>query len=108
MKPLMFSFALVAGLLIAAPAQAQCPVVTYYAPAPVVAGPVYSSYYAPTAYYRPPAYYPPVVTYRSTTAYYAPPVVAGRPVVGFYSPYGGPEIRVPGQPVRNLLRTIIP
>jgi hypothetical protein len=78
------------------------PVTSYYAPATTVAAPT-TTYYAPatTTYYAP------------TTTYYAPGYVApvgvyGRPVSAFYSPYGGPEVRVAGQPLLNTLRAIVP
>ena len=127
---------LVLALFASTEANAQWPITTYYAPSPVATGyyphatayyGATTSYYAPTAvgartaYYpaapRAYAYYPstahsysrpvttyyaPVATYPPTTTYYAPAAV------GFYSPYGGPEVRVPGQPVRNAIRTIVP
>lgn len=122
---------LVALTLFATSAQAQW-VQSYYAPAYMAPVPV-RAYYAPvapayyaaptTAYYAPvrtAAYYAPTTAYYGAapayfappvTSYYAPavaPVVVGRPVVPFYSGYGGAEIRVPGRPVANTLRTIIP
>jgi hypothetical protein len=42
------------------------------------------------------------------TTYYPSTVVTQRPVSVFYTPYGGTEIRVPGQPIRNFFRAIIP
>lgn len=81
---------------------AQCQTV-YYAPASVtVARPVYA---APVTYLASPAtvVYRPV--YRRAAA---APVVYGRPAYAFWSPYGGPEVRVPGQPILNALRAIVP
>ncbi len=77
------------------------PVVSYYAPAPVVSyGPVVStSYYAPVPYY--------VASPAVTPYYVASPVVVGPVAV---APWYGrpvivrPKIYVPGQPVRNVLR----
>lgn len=102
MRSFIAACVLGASLWIAAPAAAQVPVVTYYVPAPVVAVrpvaplPSYTTYYYPSV----PAY--------PAAAYYAPPAVVGRPAVSYYSPYGGLEVRVPGQPVRNFLRAVIP
>ncbi len=84
------------------------PVVTYYAPAPMVSsGPVATtSYYAPAPYYAaaPVPYY---VASPVAAPYYAAAPLAfapayGRPVVVY------PKIYVPGQPVRNVLRAITP
>ncbi|MCC9604695.1 hypothetical protein LOC68_26725 [Blastopirellula sp. JC732] len=89
-------------LMIPAAAMAQT-VTTYYygAPTPIIytppsAVPV-TRYYAPT----------PVRVY---SPYYGSPqpIIYGRPTYQFYSPYGGTEVRVPGQPVLNTLRTIVP
>jgi len=84
------------------------PVVTYYAPAPMVNnGPVVTtSYYAPTPYYAaaPVPYYvaSPVVApyYAASPVAFAP--IYGRPVIVY------PRIYVPGQPVRNVLRAVTP
>jgi hypothetical protein len=59
--------------------------VTVYSPAPVA---VYRP--APVAVYSPAPVVAPVATYRVPTVYYRP------------------EIRVPGQPVRNLVRAVVP
>ncbi|MEZ6097716.1 MAG: hypothetical protein R3E01_01970 [Pirellulaceae bacterium] len=93
-------------LVVASDATAQCGTAHYHRPAPVVvARPVYA---APvTTYYAPPA----TVVYRPATVYRPAvpgPVVYGRPAYTFWSPYGGPEVRVPGQPILNTLRTIVP
>lgn len=124
---------LVLALFAASNASAQYPITTYYAPTPVATGyyPHATAYYgATTAYYPPTAvgvrtayypaprayayypstayaapvtsYYAPVATYPPVTTYYAPAAV------GYYSPYGGAEVRVPGQPIRNTLRAIVP
>ena len=87
------------------PTTVYSPTAVYAAPAPVVAyrpAPVVAyrpapavAYPAPVVTYRPAA---PVVTYRppAVAPVYAAPVVVARPVY------------VPGQPVRNALRTILP
>ncbi len=102
---------------------------TYYAPATTsYYAPATTSYYAPTTSYYAPAttsyyapahtsYYAPATNVYSGayTTYYAPSsgTIAYRPVtspyvgvnaapVAVYSPY------VPGQPVRNVLRAILP
>jgi hypothetical protein len=93
----------------------QAPV-TVYRPAPVVypAAPVVA---APTTVYRPVAAPVPYTAYRPVaapvpyTAYQpvaAPVAYPAAPAAVFWSPYGGTEVRVPGQPVRNLLRAIVP
>lgn len=120
MRSLVSGLAVAAVLLFASSAMAQYS--TYYVPAPVitarpvyVAAPVVTTYHpatvaAPTVVYRaaPVVTYPtaPVVVSRPVIT--APTVVVGRPAYSFYSPYGGPEIRVPGQPVRNFIRAIVP
>lgn len=79
--------------------------VTVYSPV-VAPAPVTVYHPAPVTVYRPA----PVVTYRpavvpAPVAVYRPaPVVAYPPVTVYYRP----EIRVPGQPVRNVLRAIVP
>jgi len=103
---------------------------TYYAPAGADYTPApYVSYYtpqaAPVSYV---SYYAPAVTYAPTpyVSYYAPaspyvasysPAVIGSPVVVPYrtyygvpgrSIYGTPQVYVPGEPVRNVLRSITP
>jgi hypothetical protein len=89
------------------------PVVSYYAPAPVVSyGPVVAtSYYAPRPYYAasPVPYYvaSPVVTpyYVASPVAVGPVAVApiyGRPVIVH------PKVYIPGQPVRNVLRAVTP
>jgi len=80
------------------PVIAPAPVTVYspvVAPAPVT---VYRP--APVTVYRPA----PVTAYRPVTVYRPAPVVAYPPATVYYRP----EIRVPGQPVRNLLRAIVP
>jgi hypothetical protein len=78
----------------------------------VTYGSGYTSYYAPTTtyyaaptttYYSAPvtSYYAPYTTYSPVTTYYAPGVVGS-------TIYGTPQVYVPGQPVRNLLRSVIP
>ena len=101
---------------------------TYYAPPVADYTPVsYVSNYQPAAvpttyvsYYAPPAAVAPApyVAYYATptpyVTYYSPPVapvVAPYPVyygVPGLSIYGTPQIYVPGQPVRNVLRAITP
>lgn len=82
--------------------------VSYYAPAAPV-----STYYAPTApvsTYYPPAvpvttYYAPVaptVVYRPVAPAYPAPVFVGRPAIVRQHLY------IPGQPVRNALRVLLP
>jgi hypothetical protein len=78
--------------------------VVYYGPAPVVeyAAPPVVTYYAP-----------PVVTYSPVPAYgyaYSPVVTNYSPVVTYYSPpvVVGPRVLVPGQPVRNVFRAVLP
>lgn len=72
------------------------PVTSYYAPTPVrVYSPTYSS-----------SVYTPVY---SSSVYTSPqPVIYGRPTYSYYTPYGGTEVRVPGQPIRNAIRAIVP
>lgn len=107
------------------------PVTTYYAPSVAVApavpvttyrAVVTNSFYAPartTALYAPAApittaYYAPAVT--PVTSYYAPaaavavptPLIAARPVTVGRSAYGTLRAYVPGQPVRNSLRYLVP
>lgn len=73
------------------PAVGVAPVpVTVYRPG-VSAAPV------PTTVYRPAAVAVPAAV-----------VVPAAPAVAFYSPLTGWEVRVPGQPVRNFFRAIIP
>lgn len=72
--------------------------VSYYAPtAPV------STYYAPaapvTTYYAPVA---PTVVYRPVAPAYPAPVFVGRPAIVRQHLY------IPGQPVRNALRVLLP
>src|SRR6056297_1233863 len=74
------------------------PVSAYYTPAPVIAYRPASTVYRPAVGYRPPVAAPVGV---AATTY-------GRPVYQFYSPYGGPEVRVPGQPILNAIRAIVP
>ena len=126
MSQIILSLVTVGALLFtSSSAVAQC-AVTYYAPAPVynsVARPVYATpvttYYAPTSYNASASYYAPAptVVYRAPTQAYYPaaqaavapvPVTYGRPVYTYYSPYGGAEVRVPGQPIMNTLRAIVP
>jgi hypothetical protein len=88
------------------------PVTSYYTPA-------YTSYYTPTytSYYTPTytSYYAPTYTsYYSTsvatpvTSYYAPVTTYYSPAVVGSSIYGTPRAYVPGQPVRNVLRSVLP
>ncbi|MBN2580051.1 MAG: hypothetical protein JXB10_13765 [Pirellulales bacterium] len=83
-------------------APVAAPVYTaYYAPAPVYTScyapaPVYTSYYAPAPVYT--AYYAPAPVY---TSYYAPAVVGVPAVVRT-------KVYYPGQPVRNVVRAILP
>lgn len=90
-------------LMIPASAMAQ-QVTTYYysTAAPVVYAPTTTTvpvarYYSPT----PVSYYSPVVGGSA-------PIIYARPTYQFYSPYGGTEVRVPGQPILNTLRSVIP
>lgn len=83
------------------------PVTTYYAPVRVVTyrsvvTPVYSN----VTVYRAegPVLSAPVVT----AVPVAPVVVYGRPVYSHVSRYGGLEVRVPGHPIRNAVRTVVP
>ncbi|OYP37020.1 hypothetical protein CGZ80_06615 [Rhodopirellula sp. MGV] len=96
--------AVLATFAVASEAHAQY--VTLRAPTAVVpiAGPVVT-----------PVYTYPTYGY-SYPRYAVPPVVVNRPVVttpvvtrpyGFYSNYGGYEVRVPGRPVANTLRALI-
>jgi hypothetical protein len=94
------------------------PVVTNYTPVS------YASYYAPPAAYAPApyvTYYAPPVAYAPTpyVSYYAPaaPYVAYAPVVAPYrayygvpgwSIYGTPRVYVPGEPVRNTVKAVLP
>lgn len=74
------------------------PSVTYGSPS-YYAAPRYSTYYAPyTSSYRPYGY--------STSAYVSPYGPTG--AYSYFSPYGGTEVRVPGQPIRNVLRALVP
>lgn len=123
MKSLIAGFVVASVLLTSSSVMAQH--TTYYVPAPVVtappvyaASPVVTTYRsapvaAPTVVYRPAPvvtnHSSPVVVNRPAVPVMTPaPVVVGRPAYSFYSPYGGPEVRVPGQPVRNFFRAIIP
>jgi len=122
MKIVMSVAAFFTAILLAGSAVAQAPAVVHYAPVQTV---------APTTVH----YAPAVVAARPTTVAVQParvvqrvpvaapsaaPVAApvatpvttlsvpARPVSVFYSPYGGTEVRVPGQPVRNVLRAVVP
>src|SRR5208283_1662512 len=109
MKSFVTSVALVMALVMSSSVLAQgyvaylpAPVVSYYAPAPVIsAGPVVAtSYYAPAPYVAvaPAPYYvaSPVVTpYYVASPVVVGPVYYGRPVVVH------PKVYYPGQPVRN-------
>lgn len=136
MKTFIAAAVLASVSLVTSSAMAQYS--TYYAPTPVVAAqpvygahPVVTSYYpttvfAPTVAYRPAPvvvnYSAPVVTYRAVVPVASPvvgyraavpvaapaPIFVGRPAYSYYSPYGGREVRVPGQPVRNFVRTVVP
>lgn len=111
MRYCIFGLIMIGMLVFASSATAQC-VTTYYAPVPIVVGrPVYA---APVTSYYAPA---PSVAHRPSTVVFRPvvpatvapvPAVYGRPIYHFYSPYGGSEIRVPGQPILNTLRAIVP
>ena len=99
MKRLFALVAFVAAALAGSSAQAQY-VHVYSSPVVTVARPVV----VPIA---PRVVYPaPVVSYRP---YVAPvvPVYPLRPRVRYFSPYGGYEVRVPGRPVANTIRTVI-
>ncbi len=115
MKSFVMALSLAMVLMVGSNALAQgyeaympvgpAPVAAYYAPAPLVSyGPVVStSYYAPIPYYVAS----PVVT----PYYVASPVAVGAVAVGPI--YGRPvivrpQIYVPGQPVRNVLRAVTP
>ena len=77
------------------------PIVTSYAPVPIV------TYAAPVVTYRPIASTPvPVVTYSPVTT----AVVTPMPTVVSYTPgvVVRPKVYVQGQPIRNLLRAITP
>jgi len=119
---------LMVGCLVGS-AEAQAvvqPTTVYYPPAVTV----YSSPAVPTVpattCYRPPAtvYAPPAVVYSPAVTTVARPVVTSSPVVT-YPPVpaavvpvqpvvvgrgilGGPEAYVPGQPIRNALRFVLP
>jgi len=94
-----------------APVTSYSPVVTpvrttYYTPLNGYAAPVTSYYGSGTSYYSPTTSY-----YAPTTAYYAPATTS------YYAPttayYNGAVVRptyeyVPGQPVRNAVRAILP
>ena len=69
------------------------PITTYYGPSTV------TSYYSPQPFYT--YYSAPVTTYYS-------PVVVGAPVVAGRSAYGTVRAYVPGQPVRNSMRFVVP
>ncbi len=100
MKRLLTGFAfLVALTALTSDTSARAQYVGFYAP-PVVY-PVVRPVYVP----RPaPIYYPaPVAVYRP----YVAPVIAPRPRYRYYTPYGGYEVRVPGRPVANTIRTIV-
>ena len=77
----------------------SAPVTTFYAPAQVV---TYRSIVSPV--------YSPVMVYRAEVPVVSvpAPVVYRRPVYAYYSGYGGLEVRVPGQPIRNTIRAIVP
>lgn len=98
MKRLIAGICLFAALAIGSTARAQY--FGVYAPPVVypVVRPVYVAPLVPTLY---PA---PVVVHRP----YVPPVIAPRRRYGFVTPYGGYEVRVPGRPIANTLRTIVP
>ena len=82
-----------------APPAAPMPYVSYYSPPASYSAVPYVSYYAPATpyvtYYSPPVA-PIAVPYQ---AYYGVPGV---------TVYGTPQVYVPGQPVRNVLRAITP
>jgi DNA-directed RNA polymerase II subunit RPB1 len=98
------------------------PVTTYYSTSAVPT----TTYYATTAYYTPwntyyaPAtsYYVPTTTYYvPTTTYYVPTTTYYVPTTTYYAPtttYYAPsavvasQVFYPGQPIRNLLRAILP
>ncbi len=88
--------------VVASYAAYYAPPVAYVAPQP------YVSYYAPVTPYV--SYYAPVVPYVS---YYAPYAVAVRPYAAYYgvvgpSIYGTARLYRPGQPVRNVVRAVVP
>ena len=94
-----------------APVVVARPVPTLPAPRVVYRAPVYPTVPvvpSPTIVYRPvvtgsPVPYPPASPYPA-----APVVYPAAPATTFWTPYGGTEVRVPGQPVRNLLRAVVP
>jgi hypothetical protein len=103
-------FAQCCGSAVVAYPRAVASYAAYYAPQPYVnyyAPPVtpYVSYYAPAVPYV--SYYAPATPYVS---YYAPYAVAVRPYYGVVgsSIYGTARVYVPGQPVRNVARAVLP
>lgn len=109
-----------AGWTYVSPMGAPPPAVVHYWPVgPVYAYPAPVVAVAPRVVYRPPVVvpgpmlypppvaYPPRVVYRPPVAYpapvfYRPPVVYPAPVVIH------PKIYVRGQPVRNVIRAVLP
>jgi len=80
---------------------------SYYPVGPVYAYPAPVVAVAPRVVYRPPVVYPPPVVYRPPVAYpapvfYGPAAVYPAPVVIY------PKIYVRGQPVRNVIRAVLP
>jgi len=95
------------GYVVAAPVVVAGPVapVAYYAPAPVQVYAAYPSYPAPYV----ASYTPYVAAYTPYVTAYAAPAYTAAPVVAY--PYGAravTKIYPYGQPVRNVLRAIVP
>ncbi|MGE0760244.1 MAG: hypothetical protein AB7F89_18810 [Pirellulaceae bacterium] len=114
----MSKLLVVAGVLVGAVWSAPTAKAQYIVGPPLYVAPRVATYrVVPSTVYMAPA---PVMAYRAVptmvlppvTVYRAPvvttPVIVGRPGYGYYSPYGGAEVRVPGQPLRNTLRAIVP
>jgi hypothetical protein len=123
----IFGFLLVGCLVGSAEAQAVVqpatvyypPAVTVYSPPAVPTVPAMTCYRPPTTVYTPPVpvHTPavttvarPVVTYSPAVTYppVPPAVVPVQPVVVGRGILGGPEAYVPGQPIRNALRFVLP
>ncbi|MCD0463437.1 hypothetical protein [Roseiconus lacunae] len=110
MKRFVIALALLATFAIANETHAQY--VTLRVPTvgvPAVGVPVAPAVYPYTSYRYGYAYAPaPVIVQQPVIAPVMPVPVMRRPAYMYYSPYGGTEVRVPGQPVANTLRAIIP
>jgi len=122
MKGMIVALAFLGSVFVMSSANAQY--VTVYSPpvfnapvpsAPVVSPPLVS---APVVVARPVSPRPlPVMTYRPPAVLAQPavaplpaptPLVPVTPAYQFYTPYGGTEVRVPGQPIANFFRAITP